>query len=71
MFNVPLKQIAKRKMSQMVRQGLQAYFSHKVEEYGVYFFDPFYYESVEPFHANLRSVVSVHQVFYNSIRVHI
>ncbi len=33
-----------------------AYFTHKVEEYGVYFFDPHYYETTEPYHANLRAV---------------
>ena len=37
-------------------QGLFSYFSHKIEEYGVYFFDPLFYESTEPFHANLRLV---------------
>lgn len=42
----------------MIKQGLLAYFQHKVEEYGVYFFDPYYYETTEPFHANLR-VVSI------------
>ena len=26
----------------------------KVDEYGVYFFDPHYYEMTEPFHESLR-----------------
>merc|ERR1719430_637752 len=34
--------------------GLHAYFNHKAEEYGVYFFDPRYYQTTEPFHAALR-----------------
>ena len=45
----------------MVRQGIVAYFSHKVEEYGVYFFDPYYYENTEPFHANLRCVTNCYK----------
>lgn len=52
------KDVAKRKMQFLVHQGLFGYFSHKVDEYGVYFFDPLYYESTEPFHANLRLVTN-------------
>merc|ERR1719402_1617021 len=33
---------------------MNAYFSHKADEYGDYFFDPFYYENTEPFHESLR-----------------
>ena len=51
-------QVAKRKMQFLVHQGLFGYFSHKVDEYGVYLFDPLYYESTEPFHANLRLVTN-------------
>ena len=40
----------------MIRQGLLAYFMHKVDEYVVYFFDPYYYEMTEPFHANFRKL---------------
>ncbi len=54
------KEVARKKMQQMIRQGLLAYFQHKVEEYGVYFFDPYYYETTEPFHANLRVVTNSH-----------
>ena len=46
-------------MDQMVRQGLRAYFAHKVDEYGVYFFDPLYYETTEPFRASLQLVRSL------------
>ena len=49
-------------MRYLVEQGLYAYFSHKTDEYGVYFFDPLYYEETEPFHANLRIVTNT----YNS-----
>jgi hypothetical protein len=52
--------IAKKKMQYIVSQGLYAYFSHKADEYGVYFFDPLYYESTEPFHANLRMVTNIY-----------
>ena len=45
-------------MRYLVEQGLYAYFSHKADEYGVYFFDPLYYEQTEPFHANLRIVTN-------------
>merc|ERR1712018_754273 len=54
--------IARAKMRYLVEQGLYAYFSHKTDEYGVYFFDPLYYEETEPFHANLRIVTNT----YNS-----
>jgi hypothetical protein len=29
----------------------------EVDEYGVYFFDPLYYEQTEPFHESLRTCV--------------
>jgi len=45
--------VAKRKLQALVTQGVVAYFTHKIDEYGVYFFDPLYYENTEPFHANL------------------
>jgi len=47
------KETAKRKLNFLVEFGLDAYFSHKVDEYGVYFFDPTYYERTEPFHEAL------------------
>lgn len=50
--------VARRKMSDLNKLGLLAYFEHKVEEYGVYFFDPYYYENTEPFHANFRQATS-------------
>lgn len=52
--------VAKMKMKYLVEQGLYAYFSHKVDQYGVYFFDPLYYEETEPFHANLRMVTNIY-----------
>ena len=52
--------VARMKMSYLVQQGLYAYFSHKADEYGVYFFDPLYYEETEPFHANLRLVTNLY-----------
>ena len=52
--------VARTKMSYLVQQGLFAYFSHKADEYGVYFFDPLYYEETEPFHANLRVVTNLY-----------
>jgi len=48
------KETAKRKLNFLVEFGLDAYFSHKVDTYGVYFFDPSYYENTEPFHEALR-----------------
>jgi len=48
------KETARKKLNYLVQFGLDAYFSHKVEEYGVYFFDPNYYERTEPFHESLR-----------------
>jgi len=45
--------VARKKLAALVSQGVVAYFTHKIEEYGVYFFDPLYYENTEPFHANL------------------
>lgn len=50
--------VARAKMRYLVEQGLYAYFSHKADENGVYFFDPLYYEQTEPFHANLRIVTN-------------
>jgi hypothetical protein len=52
--------VARTKMSYLVQQGLFAYFSHKADEHGVYFFDPLYYEETEPFHANLRVVTNLY-----------
>lgn len=57
--------VARNKMKYLVEQGLFAYFSHKVDEHGVYFFDPLYYEETEPFHANLRLVTNI----YNNQKV--
>lgn len=51
------KEAARRKLAYLVQFGLNAYFSHKVEEHGVYFFDPLYYEGTEPFHESLRICV--------------
>jgi len=48
------KETAKKKLQYLVQYGLNAYFSHKADEYGVYFFDPQYYENTEPFHESLR-----------------
>jgi len=48
------KEVAKKKQQYLVQYGLNAYFSHKADEYGVYFFDPQYYENTEPFHESLR-----------------
>ena len=45
-------------MIDLNKLGLLAYFEHKVEEYGVYFFDPYYYEVTEPFHSNFRQVTN-------------
>jgi len=52
--------VARMKLKYLVEQGLYAYFSHKADEYGVYFFDPLYYEETEPFHANLRLVTNIY-----------
>ena len=52
------KDVAKAKLKYLVQYGLNAYFSHKADEYGVYFFDPFYYENTEPFHESLRQVTA-------------
>merc|ERR1712142_160424 len=38
------QEVAKNKMKFLTQYGMHAYFSHKADEYGVYFFDPFYYE---------------------------
>jgi len=48
------QEVAKMKLKYLVQYGMNAYFSHKADEYGVYFFDPFYYENTEPFHESLR-----------------
>jgi len=48
------REAARQKLSYLVTAGLHAYFNHKAEEYGVYFFDPRYYQTTEPFHAALR-----------------
>jgi len=47
-------EVARNKMKFLTQYGMHAYFSHKADEYGVYFFDPFYYENTEPFHESLR-----------------
>ena len=52
------KDVAKAKLKYLVQYGLNAYFSHKADEYGVYFFDPFYYENTEPFHESLKQSAS-------------
>merc|ERR1719291_960815 len=52
------KEVAKKKQQYLVQYGLNAYFSHKADEYGVYFFDPFYYENTEPFHESLKQSAS-------------
>ncbi len=52
--------VARMKMKYLVEMGLYAYFSHKADEHGVYFFDPLYYEETEPFHANLRSITNIY-----------
>jgi len=52
------KDVAKAKLKYLVQYGLNAYFSHKADEYGVYFFDPFYYENTEPFHESLRQCIT-------------
>ena len=38
------REAARQKLVYLVTAGLCAYFSHKVDEYGVYFFDPRYYQ---------------------------
>ena len=38
------REAARQKLSYLVTAGLHAYFNHKAEEYGVYFFDPRYYQ---------------------------
>ena len=50
--------VARNKMKFLTQYGMHAYFSHKADEYGVYFFDPFYYENTEPFHESLRQCIS-------------
>ena len=52
------KDVAKAKLKYLVQYGLNAYFSHKADEYGVYFFDPFYYENTEPFQESLRQCIT-------------
>ena len=52
------REAARQKLLYLVTAGLCAYFSHKVDEYGVYFFDPYYYENTEPFHESLRQCVT-------------
>ena len=48
---------ARKKLRHMVRQGLVAYFTHKIDDYGVYFFDPMYYATTEPFRASFDDVL--------------
>jgi len=57
--------VARMKLKYLVEQGMYSYFSHKVDECGVHFFDPLYYEETEPFHANLRMVTNI----YNNQRI--
>lgn len=57
--------VARMKLKYLVDQGVYSYFSHKVDECGVHFFDPLYYEETEPFHANLRMVTNI----YNNQRI--
>ena len=52
------QEVAKMKLKYLVQYGMNAYFSHKADEYGVYFFDPFYYENTEPFHESLKQCVT-------------
>jgi len=52
--------VARKKLQALVSQGVVAYFTHKIDEYGVYFFDPVYYENTEPFHANLCQETNFH-----------
>ena len=42
------REAARQKLVYLVTAGLCAYFSHKVDEYGVYFFDPRYYQVTSP-----------------------
>ena len=49
------REAARQKLLYLVTAGLCAYFSHKVDEYGVYFFDPRYYQVT-------RSVKYTHMV---------
>ena len=42
------REAARQKLVYLVTAGLCAYFSHKVDEYGVYFFDPRYYQVISP-----------------------
>jgi hypothetical protein len=48
------REASRQKLNYLVQAGLYAYFAHKADEYGVYLFDPHYYEDTEPFHASLR-----------------
>jgi len=63
------KDVAKAKLKYLVQYGLNAYFSHKADEYGVYFFDPFYYENTEPFHESLRQCTSSRQDVNNKSKL--
>ena len=42
------REAARQKLVYLVTAGLCAYFSHKVDEYGVYFFDPRNYQVTSP-----------------------
>ena len=46
---------------------LFAHFKDKADEFGVYFFDPLYYETTEPYHANLRLVTNSHSTHYSKL----
>jgi len=60
------KEVAKMKLQYLVHHGLFAYFDHKADDYGVYFFDPFYYQNTEPFHEALK-VVTGNRVIQNKL----
>jgi len=60
------KEVAKMKLQYLLHHGLFAYFDHKADDYGVYFFDPFYYQNTEPFHEALK-VVTGNRVIQNKL----
>ena len=72
----PSKAAAERKLADLNRIGLVGYFTHKVEEYGVYLFDPLYYDKTEPFASGLKAAVdkkgatgNVLATFFDSVKV--
>ena len=52
-------------MTQAINEFTKFIFFRQVDECGVHFFDPLYYEETEPFHANLRMVTNI----YNNQRI--